>query len=106
MFFASYALTYSLHLLNCLTALKMLSLPVSRCMFGDATLGKMNIDMVETARSVGAACKFTGSGGAVVAFCPEGFQQVRYLKEACEKKGFILEPLIVGPSFVPPDLSC
>ncbi|CAK9265357.1 unnamed protein product [Sphagnum jensenii] len=77
-----------------------------RCMFGDATLGKMNIDMVETARSVGAACKFTGSGGAVVAFCPEGFQQVKHLKEACEKKGFILEPLIVGPSFVPPDLSC
>jgi len=30
------------------------------------TMGQGNIDMVETARSVGASAKFTGSGGAIV----------------------------------------
>ncbi|NLT59076.1 MAG: GHMP kinase, partial [Candidatus Hydrogenedentes bacterium] len=30
------------------------------------TLSPANIDMVERARSVGAHCKFTGSGGAIV----------------------------------------
>ncbi|KAG5376997.1 hypothetical protein IGI04_041593 [Brassica rapa subsp. trilocularis] len=34
-----------------------------RSMFGDACLGAMNIEMVEVARKVGAAAKFTGSGG-------------------------------------------
>ncbi|KAK9169103.1 hypothetical protein Syun_001243 [Stephania yunnanensis] len=43
-----------------------------RVMFGDDALGSMNIEMVEVARRVGAASKFTGSGGAVVAICPDG----------------------------------
>ncbi|GER47448.1 GHMP kinase family protein [Striga asiatica] len=41
-----------------------------RQMFGDDSLGALNIKMVEIARRVGAASKFTGSGGAVVVFCP------------------------------------
>ncbi|KAG0556197.1 hypothetical protein KC19_11G034000 [Ceratodon purpureus] len=73
-----------------------------RTMFGDAALGKMNIDMVETARSVGAACKFTGSGGAVIALCLDGEKQVKALEEACAKAGFIVEPVIPAPSFVHP----
>jgi mevalonate kinase len=31
--------------------------------------------MINAARSVGAAAKFTGSGGAIVAFCPMGEEQ-------------------------------
>lgn len=71
-------------------------------MFGDAALGKMNIDMVETARSVGAACKFTGSGGAVIALCLDGDDQVKALQEACAKAGYIVESVIPAPSLVPP----
>lgn len=41
-----------------------------RQIFGDEALGALNIKKVEVARNVGAAAKFTGSGGAVVAFCP------------------------------------
>ena len=44
---------------------------VGRCL-GDDVLGSVNIKMVEVARSVGASSKFTGSGGAVVALCPDG----------------------------------
>ncbi|KAK9904684.1 hypothetical protein WJX75_000560 [Coccomyxa subellipsoidea] len=46
-----------------------------RRLFGDAVLGEVNLRMIECARSVGAAAKFTGSGGAIVAFCPEGDEQ-------------------------------
>jgi glucuronokinase len=49
-------------------------------MFGDAALGALNLDMVATARSVGAAAKFTGSGGAIVALCTQGGQQEARLK--------------------------
>ncbi|KAL0855896.1 hypothetical protein Bca101_061049 [Brassica carinata] len=69
-----------------------------RKMFGDECLGAMNIEMVEVARRVGAASKFTGSGGAVVVFCPEGPSQVKLLEEECRKRGFILEPVKIAPS--------
>lgn len=71
-----------------------------RKIFGDEVLGDVNIRMIETARSVGAACKFTGSGGAVVAFCPKGAVQEKVLVEACEAAGFTVEVCRVGPSNV------
>jgi glucuronokinase len=49
-------------------------------MFGDAALGDTNLAMIATARSVGAAAKFTGSGGAIVALCPQGEQQEQALQ--------------------------
>lgn len=67
-------------------------------MFGDECLGALNIEMVEVARRVGAASKFTGSGGAVVVFCPEGAPQVKLLEVACQKAGFIIQPIQVVPS--------
>nr|XP_043606193.1 glucuronokinase 1-like [Erigeron canadensis] len=69
-----------------------------RRMFGDAALGALNIEMVEVARRVGAASKFTGSGGAVVAFCPDGPSQVQLLEDACKKGGFSIVPVKVVPS--------
>lgn len=69
-----------------------------RQMFGDDALGAVNINMVEVARSVGAASKFTGSGGAVVAFCPDGDAQAELLKKACDDAGFVVEPIQVAPS--------
>lgn len=67
-------------------------------MFGDDVLGALNIEMVEVARRVGAASKFTGSGGAVVVFCPEGPSQVELLELNCFKAGFVLQPIQVAPS--------
>ncbi|XP_057482617.1 LOW QUALITY PROTEIN: glucuronokinase 1-like [Actinidia eriantha] len=69
-----------------------------RAMFGDDVLGALNLKMVEVARSVGAAAKFTGSGGAVVAFCPDGASQAKLLEDACHEAGFVIQPVKVVPS--------
>ena len=69
-------------------------------MFGDDALGALNIEMVEVARRVGAASKFTGSGGAVIVFCPDGPLQVKHLEDECRKAGFKLEQIEVIPSLL------
>ncbi|XP_006297903.2 glucuronokinase 1 [Capsella rubella] len=71
---------------------------IRRRMFGDECLGGMNIEMVEVARRVGAASKFTGSGGAVVVFCPEGPSQVKLLEEECRKSGFTMQEVKIARS--------
>jgi glucuronokinase len=81
-----------------LAALMNRNFDLRRLMFGDAALGDLNIKMVEVARKVGAASKFTGSGGAVVAYCPEGDSQVKLLEDECQKAGFVLTPLEPFPS--------
>lgn len=72
-----------------------------RMMFGEDVLGPVNIEMVEIARRIGAASKFTGSGGAVVVLCPEGPSQVKHLENECRRVGFVLEPVRVAPSSLP-----
>ncbi|XP_022134334.1 glucuronokinase 1 [Momordica charantia] len=81
-----------------LAALMNRNFDLRRSMFGDDVLGALNIEMVEVARRVGAASKFTGSGGAVVVFCPEGPSQVELLELNCFKAGFVLQPIQVAPS--------
>lgn len=71
-----------------------------RQMFGDEVLGALNLKMIEVARGVGAAAKFTGSGGAIIAFCPKGPEQVKLLEDACQNAGFIVQPAIVVPSLL------
>ncbi|KAL7094886.1 hypothetical protein ACP275_11G132900 [Erythranthe tilingii] len=71
-----------------------------RQMFGDEVLGAMNIEMVEIARRIGAASKFTGSGGAVIVFCPQGPSQAKLLEDACKTAGFLFQPVKVMPSFL------
>ncbi|CAM0149311.1 unnamed protein product [Urochloa decumbens] len=68
-----------------------------REMFGDDVLGSVNIKMVEVARGVGASSKFTGSGGAVVALCPDE-AQVELLHKACQEAGFVVQQVKVAPS--------
>ena len=68
-----------------------------REMFGDDALGAFNVDMVMTPRSVGAAAKFTGSGGAAVVFCPRGDEQVAAMTAACRAKGLIVCPVEINP---------
>lgn len=72
-----------------------------RQMFGDDVIGTVNIKMVEAVRSVGAAAKFTGSGGAVVALCPDGEAQVLLLEKACRDAGFLVQRIQVAPSPLP-----
>uniref|UniRef100_A0A0D3HJM8 Methylthioribose-1-phosphate isomerase n=1 Tax=Oryza barthii TaxID=65489 RepID=A0A0D3HJM8_9ORYZ len=72
-----------------------------RQMFGDDVIGTVNIKMVEAARSVGAAAKFTGSGGAVVALCPDGEAQVLLLEKVCRDAGFLVQRIQVAPSPLP-----
>mmetsp|Transcript_38092 Transcript_38092/g.84864 ORF Transcript_38092/g.84864 Transcript_38092/m.84864 type:complete len:351 (+) Transcript_38092:88-1140(+) len=69
-----------------------------RKMFGDEVLGEVNLAMVRTARSVGCAAKFTGSGGAVVALCIGGPEQLRQLQQRCKEQGFEVVPLHVAPA--------
>eukprot|EP00879_Flechtneria_rotunda_P025024 GHRR01026556.1.p1 GENE.GHRR01026556.1~~GHRR01026556.1.p1 ORF type:complete len:305 (+),score=81.79 GHRR01026556.1:33-917(+) len=69
-----------------------------REMFGDAALGETNLSMVAIARSVGAAAKFTGSGGAVVALCPKGQEQEQQLQDACAAAGFQCVLVQVAPA--------
>lgn len=83
---------------NKLAALMNRNFDLRRSMFGDDALGALNLKMVEVARKVGAASKFTGSGGAVVAFCPEGASQVKLLEDECQKAGFVILPVEPFPS--------
>jgi len=62
-----------------------------RRMFGDSALGALNLKMIETCRSVGCGAKFTGSGGAAIAVCPDGDVQLEALKRACRANGFQVE---------------
>ena len=66
-----------------------------RQLFGDEVVGQTNLDMVAVCRSVGAAAKFSGSGGAVVALCPEGGEQEAGLAAACDAAGLRCERVVV-----------
>lgn len=80
-----------------LAALMDRNFDLRREMFGDAALGETNLKMVATARSVGAAAKFTGSGGAVVALCPMGEGQEQLLVDVCAAEGFTVVKVEVAP---------
>lgn len=48
---------------------------VRRRVYGDEALGERNLEMLQTAKGVGASAKFCGSGGCVLALCPGGEDQ-------------------------------
>lgn len=59
-------------------------------------ISKENIDMVKTARSVGASAKFTGSGGAIIGTY-EDEKMFASLKYKMNKKGIeVIKPIIVN----------
>jgi glucuronokinase len=61
-------------------------------------LSQGNIDMVETARSLGASAKFTGSGGAIVGTY-EGEDMFNALKERLADRGVaVIKPQILPPA--------
>jgi len=48
--------------------------------YGDATLGTCNLEMVAIARKHGSSAKFCGSGGAVFGLCQDLNAKVRKMK--------------------------
>ena len=68
-----------------------------RTVLGDAVVGAANLATVAVAHSVGAAAKLPGSGGAVVALCPDGAEQADALAAACAQAGLLCERVEVGP---------
>ncbi len=42
--------------------------------------------------------KFTGSGGAIVAYFPDGERQMLHAKQLCEEEGFSMEQVRVAPA--------
>ncbi|KAL1367928.1 hypothetical protein AAHE18_01G070700 [Arachis hypogaea] len=68
-----------------LAALMNRNFDLRMSMFGDAALEK-------------SAPKFTGSGEAVVVYCPHGNSHVKLLKEECNQIGFVLQPIELVPS--------
>ncbi|KAL4430862.1 hypothetical protein ABPG75_006118 [Micractinium tetrahymenae] len=85
-----------------LAALMNTNLSLRRQLFGDAVVGAASLAMAEVAASVGAAAKLTGSGGAVVALCPGGEEQVAALRAACAARGLECMPIVVGPQLHDP----
>jgi glucuronokinase len=81
-----------------LAALMKQNFQLRRHIYGDEFVGAANLAMVEAAQSVGAAAKLSGSGGAVVALCPDGAQQEQWLLQACQERGLVCEEVVVGPT--------
>lgn len=69
-------------------ALMRKNFALRRSLFGDQALGESNLEMIRVAESCGGAAKFTGSGGAVVVYCPGGQLEIQNLQEECEKRNF------------------
>lgn len=61
------------------------NMDLRRLLYTDEGLCATTLDMVRIAQGVGAAAKFCGSGGAAVACCPGGEEQVKELQCVCLK---------------------
>jgi glucuronokinase len=89
------------HQLGKLADLMARNFALRRRLFGDQALGEENVRMVEVAAEVGAAAKFAGSGGAVVAFCPHGEGQEQELRRACGSAGYECDAVRPAPAQLP-----
>merc|ERR1712137_890254 len=58
-------------------------------LLGEAVVGSHNVEMIQTVRSCGLACKFTGSGGAVVCLPRSSFaMSPQELEKTLKDKGY------------------
>ena len=64
-----------------------------RKVYGDACLGKENLEMISIADEMGVPAKFSGSGGAIVGICTEGAAQMQRLRETFEARGLVFTEL-------------
>jgi glucuronokinase len=76
-----------------------------RSLYGDAVIGEKNLRMIQLAREHGNAAKFCGSGGCIVGLwagdpCdPNRDEQMRALKQALRKDGFVFGTVSIQPTF-------
>ena len=73
---------------RCFGMLMNANFDLRKKIYGDHTIGKRNLQMIEIARSLGAPAKFPGSGGAVIGVY-EDEQQLRELKAEYVRQGFM-----------------
>ena len=66
-----------------------------RALFGDAVLGRTNLQLIDIAAKHGGVAKFPGSGGAVVGTCDEG--QLDAIRKAYEAESFVF--VVLKPHF-------
>lgn len=75
--------------------------PFKACYLADRTLPNAPTRSPRPAfsppRSVGAGANFTGSGGAVVVYCPRGEAQAEQLRAAAQAEGYTLLRAQLGP---------
>ncbi|KAJ0011330.1 hypothetical protein Pint_33105 [Pistacia integerrima] len=82
-----------------LTELMNRNSDLGRSMFGDATLGGLNIEMVEVATKKQQSLQQNlQTGGAIVAFCSDGSSQAKLLEDPCNKAGFLVQSVKIIPS--------
>ena len=60
-----------------------------RSIYSDECLGKLNLEMIDIARSHGLPAKFPGSGGAVVGMCTDQQKLVEF-KRDMQSRGFVI----------------
>jgi len=63
-----------------------------RRLYGDAALGRHNLEMVQIARAAGLATKFPGSGGAIVGVYDDPMR-LEFARDAFEQAGYAVRTL-------------
>lgn len=66
-----------------------------RSLYGDEGLGAINLEMVNTARSLGLPAKFAGSGGAIIGICPDETTFTR-AADVFRNLGYSFEKVVPG----------
>lgn len=69
-------------------------------LYGPRRLGPVNLRLRALAESVGASATLAGSGGTLIAVCPEGEEQEQRLVDACRRDGASAERLRIAPELV------
>eukprot|EP01135_Chromosphaera_perkinsii_P000692 Nk52_evm4s150 gene=Nk52_evmTU4s150 len=72
-----------------------------RKIYGEECLGADNLRMVSIANQHGCPAKFTGSGGAIVGFCPtpEATKNIPAMRAMFESEGYVFIKLQAVPGF-------
>ncbi|KAJ8034154.1 Glucuronokinase 1 [Holothuria leucospilota] len=65
-------------------------------LYGDDVIGAENLQMIDLARQFGSSAKFSGSGGAVIGYCPDQ-DKLSDLKRAFQMQGFVVCDVIPNP---------
>eukprot|EP00095_Tigriopus_kingsejongensis_P007749 snap_masked-scaffold815_size93432-processed-gene-0.11 protein:Tk07749 transcript:snap_masked-scaffold815_size93432-processed-gene-0.11-mRNA-1 annotation:"glucuronokinase 1-like" len=76
-----------------LSALMQDNFALRKSIYGEACVGEENLKMIDIGSKFGAACKFPGSGGAIVGLLLDP-SQLDLLKSAFEEEGFVFVKVI------------